>query len=152
MISTNILNLKTPSQDAQGHWYELLSPTQVLTGQQQPQEHGEEKKKKKCRGNRTAQRLRRRLRQRGIDPDIIAELVNQRINPQQQQHNEALQNDQIPQSTQHKDKYDNSTVKKSIKRKRNETSSNTIDKSLSQLSISQPSPKKQKMVNNEIKQ
>ncbi|CAF1529114.1 unnamed protein product, partial [Rotaria sordida] len=32
--------LKNPSQDAQGHWYELLSPTQVLTGQQQqPQEH-----------------------------------------------------------------------------------------------------------------
>ncbi|CAF3901534.1 unnamed protein product, partial [Rotaria sordida] len=88
--------LKNPSQDAQGHWYELLSPTQVLTGQQQqPQEHGDEKKKKKCRGNRRAQRLRRRLRQQGIDPDTITELVNQRINPQQQeQHDEAIQNDQ----------------------------------------------------------
>ncbi|CAF4269126.1 unnamed protein product, partial [Rotaria sordida] len=41
MISTNISNLKTPSQDAQGRWYETLSPTQVLIGQQQqqPQEH-----------------------------------------------------------------------------------------------------------------
>ncbi|CAF4208242.1 unnamed protein product, partial [Rotaria sordida] len=131
--------LKNPSQDAQGHWYELLSPTQVLTGQQQqPQEYGEEKKKKKCRGNRRAQRLRRRLRQQGIDPDTITQLVNQRINSQQQeQHDEAIQNDQILPSTQHKDKYDNSTVKKSIKRKRNETSANIIDKSLSQLSISQ---------------
>ncbi|CAF1384354.1 unnamed protein product [Rotaria sordida] len=157
MISTNILNLKIPSQDAQGRWYETLSPTQVLTGQQQQQqqqqlqEHDKEKKKKKCRGNRRAQRLRRRLRQRGIDPDTITELVNQRINPQQQ-HNEAIQNDRIPQSIQHKDKQHDSTVKKSIKRKRNETSSNTIDKSLSQLSISQPSPKKQKMANNEIEQ
>ncbi|CAF1508472.1 unnamed protein product, partial [Rotaria sp. Silwood1] len=46
--------------------------------------------------------------------------------------------------------------KESIKRKRNEISSkqssNTIDKSLSQLSISQPSRKKQKMANNEIEQ
>jgi hypothetical protein len=25
---------KTPSQDAQGHWYALLSPTQVLTGEE----------------------------------------------------------------------------------------------------------------------
>ncbi|CAF3932390.1 unnamed protein product, partial [Rotaria sordida] len=140
-------------QDAQGRWYETLSPTQVLTGQQQqqPQEHDKGKKKKKCRGNRRAQRLRRRLRQRGIDPDTITELVNQRINPQQQ-HNEAIQNDRIPQSIQHKDKQHDSTVKKSIKRKRNETSSNTIDKSVSQLSISQPSPKKQKMANNEIEQ
>ncbi|CAF1554403.1 unnamed protein product, partial [Rotaria sordida] len=94
--------LKNPSQDAQGHWYELLSPTQVLTGQQQqPQEYGEEKKKKKCRGNRRAQRLRRRLRQQGIDPDTITQLVNQRINSQQQeQHDEAIQNDQILPSTQ----------------------------------------------------
>ncbi|CAF1484697.1 unnamed protein product, partial [Rotaria sordida] len=105
MISTNISNLKTPSQDAQGRWYETLSPTQVLTGQQQqqqqqqPQEHDKEKKKKKCH------------------PDTITELVNQRINPQQQ-HNEAIQNDRIPQSIQHKDKQHDSTVKKSIKRKR----------------------------------
>ena len=25
---------KTPSQDGQGRWYELFSPTQVLTGQE----------------------------------------------------------------------------------------------------------------------
>ncbi|CAF3806083.1 unnamed protein product, partial [Rotaria sordida] len=60
----------------------------------------------------------------------------------------------IPQSAQHKNNYQDTVVKKSIKRKRNDTptktASTTIDKSLSQLSISQPSSKKQKMVNNEI--
>ena len=56
--------IKTPSQDAQGCWYELLSPTQVLTGQEQHlqgnNQEQQEQKKKKCRGNRNAQRLRRR--------------------------------------------------------------------------------------------
>ena len=59
----------TPSQDAQGRWDELLSPTQVLTGQlnlnknmtQQEQQH---QKKKKCHGNRKEQYKRRRIRRR----------------------------------------------------------------------------------------
>ncbi|CAF4111434.1 unnamed protein product [Rotaria sp. Silwood2] len=36
-MNTNINTetIKTPSQDAQGRWYDLLSPTQVLTGQEQ---------------------------------------------------------------------------------------------------------------------
>ncbi|CAF4970670.1 unnamed protein product [Rotaria sp. Silwood1] len=84
MTSTTILNLKTPSQDAQGRWYETLSPTQVLT----------------------AQRLRRRLRQQGFGPDTITELVNQKINLQRrQQHDEAIQYNRIPQSAQHKNNY-----------------------------------------------
>ncbi|CAF4276540.1 unnamed protein product [Rotaria sp. Silwood2] len=62
----------------------------------------------------------------------------------------------ISQSTEHKDKHHDSTVKESIKRKRNDIStkksSNTIDKYLSQLSISQPSPKKQKTINNQVDQ
>ncbi|CAF4732824.1 unnamed protein product, partial [Rotaria sp. Silwood2] len=65
----NLETSKTPSQDGQGRWYELLSPTQVLTGQQQQQEAhmGEQPiKKKKCRGDRKAQRRRRRLRQKGV--------------------------------------------------------------------------------------
>ncbi|CAF4625274.1 unnamed protein product, partial [Rotaria sp. Silwood2] len=33
--SSNKEPFKTPSQDAQGRWYDLLSPTQVLTGQEQ---------------------------------------------------------------------------------------------------------------------
>ncbi|CAF4989864.1 unnamed protein product [Rotaria sp. Silwood1] len=104
--------------DQQHQEYELLSPTQVLTGQQQKQEpvqpqKGEEvKRKKKSRGNRKAQRRCGRRRRK---------------------------------------------VKESIKRKRNKISSkqslNTIDKSLSQLSISQSSrKKKQKMANHEIEQ
>ncbi|CAF4271700.1 unnamed protein product, partial [Rotaria sordida] len=97
MSSTTILNLKTPSQDAQGRWYETLSPTQVLTDQQQqqqqqqpvkPQNDEQMKQKKKCRGNKKAQRLRRRLHQQGLDPDAITELVNQKINLQQ--HDEAI--------------------------------------------------------------
>ncbi|CAF3907137.1 unnamed protein product, partial [Rotaria sp. Silwood1] len=150
MTSSTILNLKTPSQDAQGCWYETLSPTQVLTGQQQqqqpvkPQNDEQMKQKKKCRGNRKAQRLRRRLRQQRLDPDTITELVNQKINLQRrQQHDEAIQYNRIPQSAQHKNNYQDTVVKKAVKRKRNDTptktSSATIDKSLSQLSISQPS-------------
>ena len=62
---------KTPSQDGQGRWYELLSPTQVLTGDEDPNQHQgaledtsttQKKKKKRCRGNRRAQRQRRKLR------------------------------------------------------------------------------------------
>ncbi|CAF0984972.1 unnamed protein product [Rotaria sp. Silwood1] len=37
-ITTTTSILKTPSENAQGHEYELLSPTQVLTGQKQKQE------------------------------------------------------------------------------------------------------------------
>ncbi|CAF4580245.1 unnamed protein product [Rotaria sp. Silwood2] len=141
MTSTTILNLKTPSQDAQGRWYETLSPTQVLTGQQQqqqpvkPQNDEQMKQKKKCRDKRKARRLHRRLRQQGLDPDTITELVNQKINLQRrQQHDEAIQYNRIPQSAQHKNNYQDTVVKKSIKRKRNDTptktSSATIDKSL----------------------
>ncbi|CAF5062505.1 unnamed protein product, partial [Rotaria sp. Silwood1] len=53
-----------------------------------------------------AQRLRRRLRQQGFDPDTITELVNQKINLQRrQQHDEAIQYNRIPQSAQHKNNY-----------------------------------------------
>ncbi|CAF3827768.1 unnamed protein product [Rotaria sp. Silwood1] len=77
------------------------------------------KQKKKCRGNRKAQRLRRRLRQQGFGPDTITELVNQKINLQRrQQHDEAIQYNRIPQSAQHKNNYQDTVVKKSIKRKK----------------------------------
>ncbi|CAF1411824.1 unnamed protein product [Rotaria sordida] len=56
--------IKTPSQDAQGCWYELLSPTQVLTGEQNLNNDKKQQKtkKKKCCGNQKAQCLRRRER------------------------------------------------------------------------------------------
>ena len=72
---------KTPSQEAQGRWYELLSPGQILTGNEKDETHirertrrasvittttvqEREKKRKKCHGNRKAQRQRRKLRRR----------------------------------------------------------------------------------------
>ncbi|CAF4817519.1 unnamed protein product, partial [Rotaria sp. Silwood2] len=176
-MNTNINTetIKTPSQDAQGRWYELLSPTQVLTGQQQqqepeqPQEHDKVEKKKKCRGDRKAQRRRRRLRRKGLCADTMTKNGDQELNVQQQeQHDQIIEedisnkiqvnvsSDQIPPSTKNKTVHDDSKMKKSMKRKRRDISSqpasNTIDKSLSQLTISQPSPKKQKMINNEIEQ
>ena len=58
---------KTPSQYAQGRWYELLSPTQVLTSDNEEaatktKTSTRVKRTKKCYGNRKAQRQRRKLR------------------------------------------------------------------------------------------
>lgn len=52
------------SQDAQGRWWEMLSPTQVLTGQQNLNNHKKQQQKKKqnCHGNRKEQHKRRRIR------------------------------------------------------------------------------------------
>ncbi|CAF4772269.1 unnamed protein product, partial [Rotaria sp. Silwood2] len=101
-MNTNINTetIKTPSQDAQGRWYELLSPTQVLTGQQQqqepeqPQEHDKVEKKKKCRGDRKAQRRRRRLRRKGLCADTMTKNGDQELNVQQQeQHDQIIEED-----------------------------------------------------------
>ena len=56
--------LKTPGQASQGFWYESLSPTQILTGEQNLNSNQKQRKKKKCRDNRKAQHLRRRERRR----------------------------------------------------------------------------------------
>ena len=59
--SCNISSINRLLQDAQGRCYELLSPTQVLTGQekqqqqqqqQQPDKDYSHQRKKKSRGNR----------------------------------------------------------------------------------------------------
>lgn len=41
-MNNDMTKHQTPSQDAQGRWYELLSPTQVLTddGDQNDQDEG----------------------------------------------------------------------------------------------------------------
>ncbi|CAF2854472.1 unnamed protein product [Rotaria sp. Silwood2] len=168
----NLETSKTPSQDGQGRWYELLSPTQVLTGQQQQQEAhmGEQPiKKKKCRGDRKAQRRRRRLRQKGVYSETITRNGDQELNVQQlEQHDQIIEedlpdkmqvnepSDQIPPTSQNKIHHNDSKMKKSTKRKRRDRSSQppstTIHESISQLTISPPSPKKQKMTNNEMKQ
>ncbi|CAF4240259.1 unnamed protein product [Rotaria sp. Silwood2] len=168
----NLETSKTPSQDGQGRWYELLSPTQVLTGQQQQQEAhmGEQPiKKKKCRGDRKAQRRRRRLRQKGVYPETMTRNGDQELDVQQlEQHDQIIEedladkmqvnepSDQIPPTSQNKIHHNDSKMKKSTKRKRRDRSSQppstTIHESISQLTISPPSPKKQKMTNNEMKQ
>ena len=56
-------------QDGQGHWDEMLSTTQVLTGEQNLESNKKNKtrrrrRRKKCRGDRKAQHLRRRERRR----------------------------------------------------------------------------------------
>ena len=67
----------TPLNDGQGRWYDVFSPTRVLTAEetldhnmnQQQQVHKDtmmmemgKKKTKKCRGNRKEQQRRRKLR------------------------------------------------------------------------------------------
>ncbi|CAF3838412.1 unnamed protein product [Rotaria sp. Silwood1] len=170
----NLDTLKTPRQDAQGRWHELLTPTQVLTGQQQQQQQshmGEQltKKKKKCRGDRKAQRQRRRLRRKGLYTETVTRNGDHELNVQHLEQPDQLfeedisdkiqvnvSSDQIPHSTQSKIHHNDSKVKKSTKRKRRDISSqppsNTIHESLSQLTISPPSAKKQKMINNEVQQ
>ncbi|CAF5180422.1 unnamed protein product, partial [Rotaria sp. Silwood1] len=127
------------------------------------------KKKKKCRGDRKAQRRRRRLRRKDIYLETITRNGDQELNVQQlEQHDQIIEedisdkiqvnvsSDQIPPSTQSKIHENDSKMKKSIKRKRRDISSqppsNTIHESLSQLTISSPSAKKQKMINNEMEQ
>ncbi|CAF3414708.1 unnamed protein product [Rotaria socialis] len=62
--------IQTPSQDAQGRWYDLLSPTQILTGQQPTTTAASEKKKKQpC--NRKLRRYQRKLRKQGLDDATI---------------------------------------------------------------------------------
>ncbi|CAF1367817.1 unnamed protein product [Rotaria sp. Silwood1] len=170
--TTNLDTLETPRQDAQGRWHELLSPTQVLTGQQQQQSRmGEQltKKKKKCRGNRKAQRQRRRLRRKGLYSETVTRNGDHELNVQHlEQHDQIFEedtsdkiqvnvtSDQVSASTQSKIHQNDSKMKKSNKRKKRDISSqppsNTIHESLSQLTISPPSAKKQKMINNEVQQ
>ncbi|CAM4987741.1 unnamed protein product, partial [Rotaria socialis] len=69
--------IQTPSQDAQGRWYDLLSPTQILTGQQPPPPPttttttttSEKKKKQPC--NRKLRRYQRKLHKQGLDDATI---------------------------------------------------------------------------------
>jgi hypothetical protein len=65
--------VSTPLQDGQGHCYNLLSPTQVLTGQQLPPQ--QQQIKKKSRGQRKLQRYRKKFRKQGLDEETIAERI-----------------------------------------------------------------------------
>ncbi|CAF3392390.1 unnamed protein product, partial [Rotaria socialis] len=128
--------------DAQGRWYELLSPTQVLTGtatnvgnveQQQQQQQEQLHKKKKCRGNRREQNKRRRLQRRqqklnngpSISRQVI--IVDQRQLDGEREINQA----------------DRQRTSSPNKRKRQQSNRNDTDvsRSLSQLSISKKATK-----------
>lgn len=76
------------AQDAQGRWWEMLSPTQVLTGQESnahPGQKKQEKKSKKCHGNRKEQHKRRKLRrqQQKLNNNVTNTInpINQNILP-----------------------------------------------------------------------
>ena len=112
------------SQDAQGRYWEMLSPTQVLTEQAQ----NNLKTKSKCHGNRKLQHFKRKCRARGLNQEKIAVLIQTRNH---------IVSEQLL----------NSQTKQSTKRKRdqlNQASINSSIKSISQLSISQEASKKLK--------
>jgi len=117
--------------DAQGRWWEMLSPTQVLTQEQQLQvQIGQNKKK--CHGNRKLQRFKRKCRTHGL----TEEQITMQIQNQNHTISEQLQTDQaIPEQTQraNKRKRDDQAIENSLQ---------SSMKSLSQLSISQENRRK----------
>ena len=64
----HVSNVHNLQEGTRGHRCELLSPTQILTGQEEQQQQSSEDynrhKKKKCRGNRKERLTRRRKRRR----------------------------------------------------------------------------------------
>ena len=117
------------SQDAQGRWWELLSPSQVLTEEEQRVL----KKKRKCHGNRKLQHFKRKCRARGLNIEAITVLIHAKNRTLSTQ----LPNDQMVIDE----------IKKLNKRKRDLSKQDFIDCSvqpMSQLSISQEAPKKKK--------
>ena len=122
-------------QDAQGRWYEMLSPTQVLT-EEQELEARIVKRKKKCHGNRKLQHFKRKCRARRLTEDQITTRIQNRSDTIPEQ---LLTDQAIPERTHEssKRKRDDPSIEKSL---------NSSMKSISQLSISQTGvPKKVKI-------
>ena len=135
--STDNLNIQPVNglvQDAQGRWWEMLSPTQVFAEQAQNNIVVVEKKKKsKCHGNRKLQHFKRKCRARGLTEEQIANLIQERNHKMSEQ----LPNNQML----------NEHTKQSHKRKRDISQQNLLGssiKSMSQLSISKRVSKKVK--------
>ncbi|CAF4309957.1 unnamed protein product, partial [Rotaria sp. Silwood2] len=151
-MNTNINTetIKTPSQDAQGRWYDLLSPTQVLTGQEQTTTTTSISNiKKKQPRNRKLQRYCRKLRKQGLDEATI--LMYKRSNQleQQQQHQteDVEMEEIIPLNDTMTLPGPYNPQRKIMKRKRDESTKQddtSIIKSLSQLSMKENSKKKKK--------
>jgi hypothetical protein len=109
----------------------MLSPTKVLTKEQQP-ESQITKRKKKCHGNRKLQHFKRKCRARGLTEEQITTLI------QNKKHaiSEQLLTDQaIPEQAYEscKRKRDDQSIQKTL---------NDSKKSMSQLSISQEAVRK----------
>ncbi|CAF1467997.1 unnamed protein product, partial [Rotaria sordida] len=129
-------------QDAQGRWQELLSPTQLLTGQEQNLDNNNEKqpKKKNAMNNTTTNHT---------NQDILIVIDDTDDNPEEDNEEQPIQ--QNVQNNQHRTGLEN-------KRKRQELNEDDIQvsRSFSQLSISQKNLKKTKSTignnssNNEI--
>ncbi|CAF1372435.1 unnamed protein product, partial [Rotaria sordida] len=157
---SNIVRPNGLSQDAQGHWYELGSPTQVLLEQQQNLNNNKKhSKKKKRHGNRKQQHQRRRLRRQQkkqnntttnhTDQGILIVIDDTDDNPEEDGEEQPIQ--QNVQHNQHRTGLEN-------KRKRQEINEDDIQisRSFNQLSVSQRNLKKTKSTtgnnssNNEI--
>ncbi|CAF4059643.1 unnamed protein product [Rotaria sordida] len=129
-------------QDAQGRWQELLSPTQLLTGQEQNLDNNNEKqpKKKNAMNNTTTNHT---------NQDILIVIDDTDDNPEEDNEEQPIQ--QNVQNNQHRTGLEN-------KRKRQEPNEDDIQvsRSFSQLSIAQRNLKKTKSTignnssNNEI--
>jgi len=116
----------------QGHWWSQLSANQVATGPQQLQQQQEEStRKKKSRGNRKEQHRRRRLRRR---EQKMSDINNDNNNNMDITNYDMCDPESQDQNT------------KAEKRKHHASTNNEmqVNKSLSQLSISQGNPKKKK--------
>ena len=121
---TTLVTTKTPLQDAQGPWYQLLSPTQVLTGDNEVP-MVKTTTKKKCHGNRKAQRQRRKLRRQEKQQNEMDHEMN----------DVTIQDDVVHLDTEEEEE----STQRNNKRKRDALSndrSGPLSQSLSQLSIS----------------
>ena len=128
-------------QDTHDGWYGMLSPIQQLT----EQTFTKAKKKPTCHGNIKLQRFKRKCRKREPTEDQINELIQRRNTPHSRQHNDSLVT--LNENNPNRSIKIVKTSKTSEKRKRSNVSNrNGLDvmKSLSQISISQPSKKKRK--------
>jgi hypothetical protein len=132
--NTNINNKHTSNgltQDAQDPQWERLSPAMEVTTEEI---QNSTKKRSKCHGNRKLQHFKRKCRARGLNEEEITTLISTRNHTISEQ----LLNHQTT---------DKQEAKPSNKRKRDRSTRELLTnsmKSMSQLSISQGTPKKAK--------
>ncbi|CAF2189932.1 unnamed protein product [Rotaria magnacalcarata] len=134
------------TRDAQGRWHEVLSPTQVLTGQQQNLENNkqeQQQQQKKCHGNRKEQHKRRRARQQQnkLDNNNNNNII---IMPHDTIHDQKKEADHV----QGDEMKSHHQIKVQNKRKRQTINKDDmhVSHSFSQLSISQENPTERKSV------